>query len=60
MNGLSHTATRAWYKLGKQRGILGMVWGMKVKHVAYGLAVLACLALASGANWTDAVSWFSW
>jgi hypothetical protein len=35
-----------------------MTWGIKVQRVAFALIVLAALALASGANWVDALSAF--
>jgi hypothetical protein len=34
---------------------MGMTWGIKVQKVAFALAVVAALALASGADWVD---WF--
>jgi len=37
-----------------------MTWGIKVQRVAFALMVLAALALASGANWIDALSAFDW
>jgi hypothetical protein len=39
---------------------MGMTWGIRVRGVAVALAVVAALALASGANWLDAFAWFSW
>ena len=30
-----------------------MTWGIKVQKVAFALAVVAALALASGADWVD-------
>jgi hypothetical protein len=33
-----------------------MTWGIKVQKVAFALAVVAVLALAAGANWTDLAS----
>ena len=35
-----------------------MTWGIKVQRVTFALAVVAGLALASGANWADLWSWF--
>jgi hypothetical protein len=35
-----------------------MTWGIKVQRVTFALAVVAALALASGANWADVLSWF--
>jgi hypothetical protein len=37
-----------------------MTWGIKVQRAAFALMVLAALALASGANWIDALSAFDW
>jgi hypothetical protein len=39
---------------------MGMTWGIRVRGVAIALAVVAALALASGANWVNAVDWLSW
>jgi hypothetical protein len=39
---------------------MGMTWGIRVRGVAVALAVVAALALASGANWLDAMAWLSW
>jgi phosphatidylglycerophosphate synthase len=52
-----HTACRAWRKLEKQRGKLGMTWRFKVQGFVLTIAVLGGLALATGANWTDDLSW---
>jgi hypothetical protein len=32
---------------------MGMTWGIKVQRVAFGLAVVGALALATGADWID-------
>jgi hypothetical protein len=32
---------------------MGMTWGIKVQKVAFALAIVAALALASGADWVD-------
>jgi hypothetical protein len=38
-----------------------MTWGIKVRGAAVALGVVATLALASGANWQDILSWlFGW
>ncbi len=39
---------------------MGMTWGIKVQRVAFALAVVAVLALASGADWIDALCALSW
>jgi hypothetical protein len=39
---------------------MGMTWGMKVQRVAFALAVVAALALASGANWVNIFDGMSW
>lgn len=39
---------------------MGMTWGTKVRSVTFALAVVAALALASGADWVTAFAWFSW
>ncbi len=39
---------------------MGMTWGIKVQRVAFALAVVAVLALASGADWIDAFCGLSW
>jgi hypothetical protein len=36
---------------------MGMTWGIKVRSVTFALVVVAVLALASGANWADDLSW---
>lgn len=43
----------------KQRGILGMTWRLKIQGVVIAIVVLAAVALATGAAWTDAFS-FDW
>jgi hypothetical protein len=44
--------------LGKPRGEMGMTWKFKVQKVAFAVAMVAALAIASGANWfTDLSSW---
>jgi hypothetical protein len=43
----------------KNKGVReAMTWGIKVQRVTFALAVVAALALASGANWADVLSWF--
>ena len=39
---------------------MGMTWGIKVQRVALVLALVAVLALASGADWVDGggLCWF--
>jgi hypothetical protein len=37
-----------------------MTWRFKVQGLVFTLAVLGGLALATGANWTDAISWLFW
>jgi hypothetical protein len=37
--------------LEKPRGEMGMTWRFKVQRVAFALAVVAVMALASGADW---------
>jgi hypothetical protein len=39
---------------------MAMTWGIKVQKVAFALAVVAALALASGANWVEAMCGLSW
>jgi hypothetical protein len=39
---------------------MGMTWGMKVRGVAIALAVVAALALASGADFVNACFAFAW
>jgi hypothetical protein len=41
---------------------MGMTWGIKVQKVAFALAVVAALALAAGADWTDSgcFAFFGW
>ena len=44
----------------KNKGVgLGMTWG-KVQRVAFALMVLGLLALASGANWVEAMAALDW
>ncbi len=38
---------------------MGMTWGIKIQRVAFALAVVATLAVASGADWVEFFS-FSW
>jgi hypothetical protein len=38
---------------------MGMTWKFKVQRVAFALAILAALAMASGANWFTC-DWFNW
>jgi hypothetical protein len=54
----AHTPCRAWHKLEKQRGVLGMTWQLKVRSLVFGLGVLGALSLATGADfwifrWVD-------
>lgn len=37
-----------------------MTWGIKVQRVTFALAVVAVLALASGADWVTSFSFMSW
>jgi hypothetical protein len=37
---------------------MGMTWKLKVVRVVFGLGVVAALAMASGASWTESLSWF--
>jgi hypothetical protein len=37
-----------------------MTWGIRVQRLAFALMVLAALALASGADWIDAMSGLDW
>jgi hypothetical protein len=60
MNGTAHTLSRAWRKLEKQRGVRGMTWGFKFQRVAFALAVMGALALASGANWVNVCYLLNW
>ena len=39
---------------------MGMTWGTKIRGVAIALAVVACVALASGADWINIFAGFSW
>ncbi len=39
---------------------MGMTWGTKVRSVAITLAVVAALALASGADWVTAFARLAW
>jgi len=39
---------------------MGMTWGIKVRKVAFALAVVAALALASGADWINAFAGLAW
>ena len=49
-------------QLEKQRGKLGMTWRFKVQGVVIAILVLAALAMAVGAQYTDSIdgSWASW
>jgi hypothetical protein len=38
---------------------MGMTWGIKVQRVAFALAIVATLAVASGADWVEFFC-FSW
>ena len=56
-----HTVVRTWHNLEKQRGKIGMTWGIKVQRVAFSLVVVGALAMASGLAWIDGVSAiFAW
>jgi hypothetical protein len=47
----------------KPRGDMGMTWKYKVQRGAFVVAIVAGLALASGANWISTVDWssfFNW
>jgi hypothetical protein len=45
----------------KNKGVgLGMTWRLKVQRAAFAFMVLGLLALASGANWVDALSSLDW
>jgi hypothetical protein len=37
-----------------------MTWRVKVQRVAFALMVLGLLALASGANWVEAMAALDW
>ncbi len=37
------------------RGVLGMTWKLKVGRVAFGLVVVAALAMALAANYWDGI-----
>jgi hypothetical protein len=37
-----------------------MTWRLKVQRAAFAFMVLGLLALASGANWVDALSSLDW
>jgi hypothetical protein len=37
---------------------MGMTWKLKVVRVVFGLGVVAALAMASGASWTEFCSAF--
>jgi hypothetical protein len=39
---------------------MGMTWGIKLQRFALVLAILAALAVASGAFWVEDFSWFGW
>jgi hypothetical protein len=39
---------------------MGMTWGIKLQRYSFALAVVAALAVASGAMWIEAFSWFGW
>ena len=38
---------------------MGMTWGIKVQKVAFALALVAAIAFAVGADWTDQ-GWANW
>ena len=45
----------------KNKGVrVAMTWGIKVQRVTFALAVVAVLALASGADWVTSFSFMSW
>jgi len=39
---------------------MGMTWRVRVQGLLVALAVLGALALAAGADYIDALSWWSW
>jgi hypothetical protein len=39
---------------------MGMTWTVRVRGLVVAFAVLAALAIASGADWTDSFNWLSW
>jgi hypothetical protein len=39
---------------------MGMTWGIKLQRVAFALAVVGALALASGADYVNAFCGFAW
>jgi hypothetical protein len=39
---------------------MGMTWRVRVRGLVIGFGILVALALASGADFTDAFSWLSW
>jgi hypothetical protein len=39
---------------------MGMTWGIKLQRVALAIGVVAALAMASGAQWIEFSSWFTW
>jgi hypothetical protein len=39
---------------------MGMTWSFKVQRVAFALAVVAALAVASGADWWDLFCGYFW
>lgn len=41
--------------MGKQRGEMGMTWKSRVQRGAFALMLVGALAMASGANWFDAL-----
>jgi hypothetical protein len=44
--------------LEKQRGNMGMTWKVKVARVAFAMAIVSGLAMASGADWVQ--DFFRW
>ena len=43
----------------KQRGKMGMTWGIKLQRFVVAFAVVAALAVASGAFWVESIDWAS-
>jgi len=39
---------------------MGMTWGIKLQRVAFALAVVGALALASGADYVNALCGLAW
>jgi hypothetical protein len=39
---------------------MGMTWRVRVRGFIFAFGILAALALASGADYTDSFAWLSW